>query len=208
MSWLGDTNGITTALEPRLRIRLLRREDIAERVAIYSDPRVRNNLAHDGALITRDAMVKAHEEWLDSGFDERLMYRISLSSDEVIGFIWLTELDWTNQTCELSIAILPAFRGRFGLFALIQMYDLVHNTLNMEVVVNQVLSVNEMLIRPEVRASRAQIVSPDDCFTSGALRTNYRWTQDRSEHQHFTRRAIERRERIKQKLAAQARVPS
>ena len=53
MSWLGDTNGITTALEPRLRIRLLRREDIAERVAIYSDPRVRNNLAHDGALITR-----------------------------------------------------------------------------------------------------------------------------------------------------------
>jgi hypothetical protein len=192
-----------SALQARLRICLLRREHIAERVAIYSDPRVMSNLAHTGVMTPPDVMTRAHEDWLDEGFDERLMYRVSLPTDELIGFTWLTELDWVNQTCELSIAILPEHRGRWGLFVLLQMYDFLHNSLNMEVVVNQVLSVNEMLLRPEVRAGRAEVVSPDDCFTAGSLRTNYRWTQDRTEHENFTLRAIERRERIKAKIAAQ-----
>ncbi len=198
MRRLGDSG---SAIDTGLVIRLLREEDIAERVAIYSDPRVRSNLAHTGALVPPDEMTLAHQEWLAGTADERLMYRLSLPSGELVGFTWLTELDWVEQTCELSIAILPDYRSRMGLLALLAMYDHLHNTLNMQVVVNQVLSVNEMLLRPEVRADRAQVVSPDDCFTAGALRTNYRWTQDRAEHERFTRRAVQRRERIRNRLA-------
>lgn len=189
-----------SAIRTGLRIELLREEHIAERVAIYSDTRVRSNLAHTGALIPPDEMTEAHREWLGGEGEERLMYRLSTPSGELVGFTWLTEIDWVNQTCELSITVLPDFRRRMGLLALLAMYDFLHNTLNMQVIVNQVLSVNEMLLRPEVRADRAQVVSPDDCFTSGALRTNYRWTQDRAEHERFTRRAIQRRERIRDRL--------
>lgn len=184
----------------RLRVRLMRAEDIDDRVALYLDERVQSNLSHAGTLVGREQLRAAHLDWLESDWHERLMYRVSTEGDELVGFTWLTEIDWISQRCELSIMLMPRYRQQLGLLALISMYDYLYETLNMHVVLNQVLSVNEMLLSPQLRRSRAQVISPDHVYTLGELRTSYLWGQCRAEHQAVGSGHAQRGARVRRRI--------
>jgi hypothetical protein len=184
-----------------LRVRLMRAADIDERVALYFDERVQSNITHAGALLTAEQVRAAHERWLETGWDDRLMYRVGDDAGDLVGFTWLTGLDWLAQTAELSIMLVPRHRQRLGLLALISMYDHLYDTLNLRVVLNQVLSANQMLLSAQNRRSRAQVVSPDHVYTVGELRTAYLWGQTRADHEDYAARAAQRNTRVREALA-------
>lgn len=179
-----------------LRVRLMRAEDIDERADLYLDARVQSNLTHAGSTLTREQVRSAHLGWLQHDWHERLMYRVSTESDQLVGFTWLTDIDWLSRSCELSIMLVPAHRSRLGMLALITMYRYLYDTLNMHVVVNQVLSGNEMLLSEGRRESLTQVVCPDHVYTVGKLRTAYVWGQTRSDHEALMAHGAERAARI------------
>ena len=193
----------SVAVKP-LVIRLMTEEDIDERVALLTDAKVQRNLLHTGALVPATELRAKHSGWIEAEEPQRLMYRVGTQAGDLIGFTWLTSIDWTSQSCELSIALIPERRGRYGMLTLIHMYEYLYATLNMRVVTNQILSANTMLVRAETRAQRAQVVSPDDSYTTGGFRTSYRWTQTRRDNDAFILCRVERGTRIRERIAAAA----
>jgi hypothetical protein len=191
---------VTALAAARVVIRLIGPEDIDERMALYADPDVQTNLGHLGALLPREQARRVHEDWIGAEDPERLIYRVATPSDKLVGFTWLDHIDWVNETCELSIAVVPAFRQRYGLLVLIQMYEYLYSTLNMRAVVNQILSVNEMLLGAHQRDGRAQVICPDDSYTAGEIRTAYLWSQTSEENDAYTTRKLERGARIRRRI--------
>lgn len=166
----------------------LEESDIPERITLLYDVAVRNNLNAITLAHSAEELTAAHRRALAAEHQTKRFFKLSLGDGGLIGYCWITEIDWVNQTCELSIAILPGFRVGYGFIGLLRMYDYLYDTLNVRVVVNQILDGNEMLRSRTSIAPLVQVESPLDSLTCGALRTAYYWTQNRDEHAELARR--------------------
>ncbi|SDW50420.1 Protein N-acetyltransferase, RimJ/RimL family [Amycolatopsis xylanica] len=184
-----------------LRIRLMRHEDIDDRVRLYTDGTVQRNTTHDAALIPAARLRAMHREWLDERWHERRMYRVSTGQDDLVGFTALYDIDWRSRTCHMGIMLVPRYQRRLGLLAAFSMYDYVYDVLNLRVVLHEVMSGVEMMFTGDQVRSLAQATSPDHCYTVGEHRTCYWWSQTKADHEAVRRRNAERGARVRRRLA-------
>ena len=182
-----------------LRVRPMRDADVDEWLAMYVDEDVQTNINHQGGVTAPDELRAQVRVWL-TGRSGRLYFRIGTGGGDLVGFAWLTKLDWISQRCGLTVMVAPRHRNRLGLLAHIAMYNHIYDMLNLRVVVHEVLSGNEMMRSEEHYRSRAQAISPDHCFTVGVRRTCYWWAETRADHHAILARTAARGAKVRQRL--------
>lgn len=191
----------------RLVIRHFEPADVDARTALLTDREFTRNLRQVGIVTPRDELRAAQLATIEQEYESKIIFVVATTSGQTIGFTWITDIDWLNRTCELSIALLPEFRRAYGLLALIETYDFLYREMNFATVVNQVLVGNEMLLSGEAAEHARQVYCRHDSFIAGELRDSRYWSQTRAQHEGFIRRTQERNARIRARLGHR-RIPS
>jgi Acetyltransferase (GNAT) domain len=189
----------------RLLIRHFEHSDIESRAELLAERDFTRNLANLGVLTSRDELRRAQARTIEEEYESKIIFVVTTPAEAIVGYTWITNIDWLNRTCELSIALLPRFRRSYGLLALIEMYDYLYDEMNFETVINQVLVGNEMLMSDGAAERTRQVYCDNDSFTDGAFRDSRYWTQSRQEHRAFAQRARERNARIRERLQRASR---
>lgn len=184
----------------RIQIRHFSHEDIPIRSALLRDDAFQANLT-DFAVLTEDAALASWQSrTIAEEQDVKRIFTACRGNGEVIGFLWITSVDWRSQCCELSFAILPRFRGGFGPPTIDAARAYLYDELNMRVVIDQVLEHNTMLHSEGDLDQRSRVRCRYDSYTVGEWRTARYWTQRRQDYRVRVaadgRKRAETRERI------------
>jgi len=188
-----------------LSVRHFAEDDIPIRTALLRESLFQTNLTDVATLTEDDELVAAQRATIREQQDTKRIFTVLGAKGQVAGFMWVTSIDWCAQICELSFAMLPAYRSGFGLAANTVTLDYLRQELNFEVVINQVLGHNTMLQSADRLAAMSTVVCPNDSYTVGEWRTACYWTQSRAKFYAgvaaFASRRTVRRDRIKAALA-------
>ncbi|HEY4023726.1 MAG TPA: GNAT family N-acetyltransferase [Pseudonocardiaceae bacterium] len=188
-----------------LTIRHFTDADIGVRTALLRESSFQANLTDFATLAEDDALVVAQRRTIADEQDSKRIFTVVGGKGQIVGFMWITSIDWRAQVCELSFAVLPDYRSGYGLSANTATLDYLRRELNFEVVINQVLDHNTMFQSGDKLANSSTVVCPYDSYTVGAWRTACYWTQSREEFyasvQRFAARRLARRDRIRAALA-------
>lgn len=161
---------------PLVTIRHFTDADIPLRTELLREPRFQANLT-DFAVSTADERLAAKQaQTIREGQQSRRFFALCGPQGQVVGFAWITSIDWRNQCCELSFGVFPRYRGGFGALAVDAAHDYLRAELNMRVIVNQVLDHNRMLHSEESLASHRSVRCEFDSYTVGRWRTACYWT--------------------------------
>jgi RimJ/RimL family protein N-acetyltransferase len=175
-------------------------EDLPLRTELLRDNKFQANLTDFATLADTDALMAGQRRTIEDEHDVKRIFTVCGTKGQPVGFVWLTSIDWRSQTCELSIAVLPRYRGTYGLAAIAAALRYVHDELNMEAIVNQVLAHNTMLQSQALLDSRHTVTCPHDSYTVGEWRTALFWADTRAEYHlskvEFEKRRKARRDRI------------
>jgi RimJ/RimL family protein N-acetyltransferase len=164
-----------------MKVRHFTTEDIPLRTELLRESRFQANLTDFATLTEDDALTANQASTIAGQHDVKRIFTVVGKKEQVIAFVWITSIDWIAQSCELSFALLPRYRGGFGPAMSSTALEYLHEELNMEVVINQVLSHNTMLQSADKLAAMSKVVSEFDCYTVGEWRTARYWTQSRDE---------------------------
>jgi RimJ/RimL family protein N-acetyltransferase len=167
--------------------------DVPIRCDLLRDSGYQANLNDLAVGAHGDTVAEIELRTIRSEQQTRRIFTICTPDGTVMGFGWLGSIDWPNQCCELSFAMLPKYRHGFGVPAIAAVRDYLHSELNLQIVVNQVLSHNTMLQSADNLAAYRQAVCEYDSYTVGQWRTACFWTN--SEQEMRAERETRRRER-------------
>ncbi|WP_019240560.1 MULTISPECIES: GNAT family N-acetyltransferase [Bacillus] len=187
-------------MKNKLLIFHLEESDIKNRMDLLYDYHVQKNLNHLSMLFDENQIKNIHLQGISHQQDIKRHYIIKTSLEQIVGYCWITSIDWINRTCELSISILPKYRIGYGYLALIEMYEYLYKYLNMKTITNQILEENELL-RTESSIKEFALKGKYDSYTNGKYRISYKWTQTLEQHLELESVKILKNEKIKNKLA-------
>jgi hypothetical protein len=192
-----------------LTVRHFTEDDIPIRSELLREARFQANLTDFAILTGDDALAAGQRRTIAEEHDTKRIFTVCARGDKVVGFLWITSIDWLSQVCELSFAMLPRYRGGYGPPAIDAVLGYLHDELNMEVVVNQVLEHNQMLHSAGDLAARGRVICPYDSYTVGQWRTAYYWTRGRAEFRadlaEVSRKRRERADRIRAAIREEAK---
>lgn len=186
----------------KMTIRHFAEDDISLRTELLRDNKFQTNLTDFATLADTEALVAGQRRTIEHEHDIKRIFTMCGGRDQPVGFVWITSIDWRSQTCELSIAVLPRYRGTYGLASMATALRYVHEELNMIAVVNQVLAHNTMLQSAELLDSRHSVTCPYDSFTVGEWRTALFWADTRDEFYADGRAWEARRKARRERIAA------
>ena len=149
--------------------------DIPTRTALLRESHFQANLS-DFAVSADDATLAARVRTTMESYHDRRIFTMCAPGGDIVGFSWITSVDWRNQTCELSFGVLPRYRGGLGALAVDAAHTYLREELNMRVVINQVLEHNTMLQSAEMLAASKQVRCDFDSYTVGRWRSTCYWT--------------------------------
>ncbi|HEY4023709.1 MAG TPA: GNAT family N-acetyltransferase [Pseudonocardiaceae bacterium] len=176
-------------------------DDVPLRAGLLRDGGFQANLTDFAVSAQDDRLVADQLATIAQGQDVKRIFTLCTDGGQVVGFAWITDIDWPSRSCELSFAVLPRFRIGFGLAVAHEAQRYLHDELNMATVISQVLTHNTMLHKADLVARRRQVRCAYDSYTVGEWRTSCYWGQTRaqfaSEAARFLARRRERRERIR-----------
>jgi len=192
----------------RVTIRHFTAADVPIRSALLRDADFQANLTDFAILAGDDALASGQLRTIAEEQDVKRIFTACRGEGEVLGFLWITSIDWRSQSCELSFALLPRFRGGFGPPVIDTARAYLHDELNMKVIVDQVLEHNAMMHSPAELARRSQVRCDYDSYTVGEWRTACYWTQTeeefRARREREARGRAERSSRIRASLRQEA----
>ncbi|OIU69817.1 GNAT family N-acetyltransferase [Rossellomorea aquimaris] len=174
-------------------------EHIEDRISLLYDYHIQKNLNHLSMQFDRNKIRELHEDSIENNQDSKRYYVIKTNKNKIVGYCWISSIDWINRTCELSIGILPEYRIGYGLLALVKMYDYLYDQLNMKTVLNQILEGNELL-RSKVSLDGLAIKIKGDSFTAGKVRNAYMWTQTKEEHELLGKEKAKKNKQLNSKF--------
>jgi hypothetical protein len=174
-------------------------EHIEDRISLLYDYHIQKNLNHLSMIFDKNKIREIHEDSIENQQSSKRYYVIKTNKNKIVGYCWISSIDWINRTCELSIGILPEFRIGYGLLALVKMYDYLYDQLNMKTVLNQILEGNELL-RSKVSLNGLAIKLEQDSFTAGKVRNAYMWTQTKEEHELLGKEKAKKNEQLNNKF--------
>jgi hypothetical protein len=176
-----------------ITLRHFAESDVPIRCALLRDPRYQANINDLAVVADDDAVAQKELDTIRSQQDTRRIFTVCTENGTVVGFAWLTSLDWLSQSCELTLAILPQFRYGVGVLTNAAVRDYLHGELNLRIVVNQVLSHNTMLQSSGSLAALRRVTCEYDSYTVGQWRTACYWTNSEQELSADHERAREER---------------
>ncbi|WP_181727323.1 GNAT family N-acetyltransferase [Streptomyces sp. PT12] len=161
---------------PFVTVRHFADEDIPLRLELLREERFQANLSDFAVAASDDELVADVRRTIAERQDERRIFTLCGPKGQVMGFAWITSIDWRNQTCELSFGVLPRHRGGPGALGVQAAHDYIRAELNMRVIVNQVLEHNTMLQSARTMAESRQVRCDYDSYTVGAWRSACYWS--------------------------------
>jgi hypothetical protein len=174
-------------------------EHIEDRISLLYDYHIQKNLNHLSMQFDKNKIREIHEDSIENKQNSKRYYVIKTNKNRIVGYCWISSIDWINRTCELSIGILPEYRIGYGLLALVKMYDYLYDQLNMKTVLNQILEGNELL-RSKVSLNGLAIKIKRDSFTAGKVRNAYMWTQTKQEHELLGKEKAKKNKQLNNKF--------
>nr|WP_256439604.1 GNAT family N-acetyltransferase [Sporosarcina sp. 6E9] len=184
----------------------MEKENVEERINLLLDFHVQKNLNHTSMLVSKDELRNMSLERIKSGQNILRFYVVKSPNKQVIGYCWISSIDWIEQSCELSISIFPEFRVGYGLLALLEMYEYLYQHLNMKTIVNQSLEGNSLLLAKNSSIKENAIRSDFDSYTFGRYRSSYLWTQTIDEYKKIGKLRSEKLAKLKSKLKSKMKV--
>lgn len=178
--------------------------DIPIRTALLREPRFQANLTDFAVIAADDSLVANQTRTIAEEHDVKRIFTLCSRRDEVVGFAWITAIDWRSQSCELSFGVLPRFRGPFGAAAVAAAHEHVRRELNMQVVINQVLEHNTMFMSAEDLKSQRRVRCEFDSYTVGQWRSTCYWSESARDVENLHQRADDRRRAIAERIRAKA----
>jgi hypothetical protein len=179
--------------------------DIPVRTALLRESRFQANLT-DFAVVAQDDVLSANQQrTIREEHHTKRIFTLCGPRDKILGFAWITSIDWRSQCCELSFAVLPQYRGGFGAVAVSAAHEYLRTELNMRVVINQVLEHNTMLHSAEALAAQRRVKCDYDSYTVGQWRTSYYWTSTEDDLRELRERIQNRRRELADRIRAKSR---
>jgi len=142
---------------PFMTVRHFTEADIPIRTELLRENKYQTNL-NDFAMSADDrALADGMRRTIAEQHHTKRLFTMCGSKGQVVGFSWITSIDWRSQACELSFAVLPRYRSGFGFKAVEAAHEYLREQLHMDVIINQVLSHNTMMLSAaELEAAMAQ----------------------------------------------------
>lgn len=187
---------------PFMTVRHFTAEDIPLRSELLREARFQANLTDFAMSLDDDSLAANMRATIEDEHDVKRIFTICGPQGQVVGFCWITSIDWRSQCCELSFGVLPRYRSGFGFKAVEAAHEYVRAELNMRVIVNQVLEHNTMLQSAETMAQQTQVRSAHDSYTVGQWRTAHYWTLTEQDVLAARRRNLARRQEIADRVRA------
>ncbi|MEC5425422.1 GNAT family N-acetyltransferase [Virgibacillus sp. C22-A2] len=184
-------------MNKNIMITHLEEEDIDGRISLLYEFHVQQNLNHLSMTVDKSKLKDFYSDAVIEQQDNKRYYVIKTKSQKIIGYCWISDIDWINQSCELSISILPKYRIGFGFLAMVEMYNYLYNQLNMKSVINQILEGNNLLLKS---APKNALKRRMDSFTFGEYRASYLWNQTKEQYLELKRTKKEKLINLKSKF--------
>lgn len=182
------------------------KENIEERITLLSDFHVQKNLNHTSMLMSKEELRNMSLERIKNDQNWLRFYVMKSPKKQIIGYCWISSIDWIEQSCELSISIFPQYRVGYGLLALLEMYEYLYQHLNMKTIVNQTLEDNNLLLASNSSIKENAIKSDFDSYTFGTYRSSFLWTQTINEYMEIGKLRREKIDKLKSKLKSKMKV--
>jgi RimJ/RimL family protein N-acetyltransferase len=187
---------------PRVTVRHFTEADIPIRSELLRDSRFQANLTDFAVSTDGDGLTANQHHTIHAEHDEKRIFTLCWASGEIVGFAWISTIDWRGQRCELSFAVLPRFRGGPGALAVAAAHDYLRAELNMRVIVNQVLEHNTMLQSAQALAEHRQVRCDYDSYTVGEWRSSCYWTFTEDDVARQRAKDQQRRQEIAERVRA------
>lgn len=192
----------------RMTVRHFTEADIPIRNELQRDSRFQANLIDVAASTDDRELAGQQRRTINEDQHVKRIFTICGRKDQIVGFAWITSIDWRAQCCELSFGVLPRFRGGLGALAVQAAHDYLRAELNMRVIINQVLEHNTMLQSAEALAAFRQVRCEYDSYTVGEWRASCYWTLTEHDVRATTNDMEDRRRTIAERIRAAARKSS
>jgi hypothetical protein len=190
---------------PFMSVRHFTEADIPIRTELLRENRFQVNL-NDLAMSAADReLAEGMRRTIDSEHHIKRLFTMCGAKGQVVGFSWITSIDWRSQTCELSFAVLPRYRSGFGFKAVEAAHEYLREQLHMDVIINQVLSHNTMMLSATDLEANTQVRAEYDSYTVGQWRTACYWTITRDDVSGRRQRERARRQEIADRVRAKVR---
>lgn len=187
---------------PFMSVRHFTEADIPIRAELLRENRFQVNL-NDLAISTSDhELAERMQRTIDSEHHVKRLFTMVGAKGQVVGFSWITSIDWRSQACEMSFAVLPRYRSGFGFKAVEAAHEYLREQLHMDVIINQVLSHNNMMLSTDELVANTQVRAEYDSYTVGEWRTACYWTTTREDVSGRLQRLRERRAEIAERVRA------
>jgi hypothetical protein len=176
-------------------VRHFTEEDIPLRTELLRESHFQANLTDFAASTDDDGLAENQRRTIEEQHRTKRMFTLCGPQKRVMGFAWITSIDWRNQCCELSFGVLPRDRG-IGAVAVIAANQYLRLELNMDIIVNQVLDHNKMLLSADSLADQRRVHCDFDSYTVGEWRAAAYWTsteqdvRDQQEQEAIRRREV------------------
>ncbi|WNI18962.1 GNAT family N-acetyltransferase [Actinacidiphila sp. ITFR-21] len=178
----------------KILIRHFTEQDVPLRTALLHEDSFQANLTDFAVTTGDDELTRGQLRTIAEQQDTKRIYTATRADGQVIGFLWVTDLDWRSQCCELSFALLPRYRGGFGPPTINAARGYLYDELNMQVVIDQVLEHNTMLHSSDEMQELSRVRCAYDSYTVGSWRTARFWTRRVAAFREW--RAAEQRRRV------------
>ena len=192
---------------PIVTVRHFTEEDVPLRTELLRETHFTANLTDFAVGSDDDGLTARQHRTITEEQRTKRIFTVCGPHGRVMGFAWITSIDWRAQRCELSFGVLPRDRG-LGAFAVYAVHKHLRDELNMRVIVNQVLTHNTMFLSAEALEAQHQVRCERDSYTVGQWRTACYWTLSDEDIRRHQESAGERRrvlaERIRERIEARS----
>ncbi|MDQ7808698.1 hypothetical protein Q5425_33610 [Amycolatopsis sp. A133] len=186
---------------PIVTVRHFTEEDIPLRTELLREARFTANLTDFAVGAGDDGLIARQHRTITEEHRTKRMFTLCGPRGRVMGFAWITSIDWRAQRCELSFGVLPRDRG-LGALAVYAVHKHLRDELNMRVIVNQVLTHNTMFLSAEALEAQHQVRCERDSYTVGEWRTACYWTLSDEDVRKHEASAGQRRRELAERIRA------
>jgi GNAT acetyltransferase-like protein len=192
---------------PIVTVRHFTDEDVPLRTELLREARFTANLTDFAVGSADDGLTARQRRTIAEEQRTKQIFTVCGARGRVMGFAWITSIDWRAQRCELSFGVLPRDRG-LGALAVYAVHKHLRDELNMRVVVNQVLTHNTMFLSAEALEAQHQVRCERDSYTVGEWRTACYWTLSDEDIRAHRASEGERRRELAERIRARIEVRS
>ncbi|WP_410667787.1 GNAT family N-acetyltransferase [Amycolatopsis sp. cmx-4-68] len=186
---------------PIVTVRHFTEEDVPLRTELLREARFTANLTDFAVGTGDDGLTARQHRTITEEQRTKRIFTVCGPRGRVMGFAWITSIDWRAQRCELSFGVLPRDRGLGG-FAVYAVHKHLRDELNMRVIVNQVLTHNTMFLSAEALEAQHQVRCERDSYTVGEWRTACYWTLSEEDIRAHRESEGERRRELAERIRA------